>query len=84
MDSLGVDELREECARLEDLLTALTEAQPKAAKERMNKIIAERTDSKLEKCRTKHEHERQRVLQITIGTLGTMVIALGLAVFYNQ
>lgn len=48
-------EVLEECARLEDFMQALYEAQPKTVRERMQKIVEARTETKLDKQRTKNQ-----------------------------
>lgn len=44
-------EILEKCARLEDFTEALYEAQPKTVRERMQKIIENRTDTKVAQYR---------------------------------
>ena len=81
MEGVEINKLEETCAHLEDVLDALMEAQPKTVKERASKIIASRTDSKLEQCPAKHKKEQQSANTLAFGLFGLfIVIFLGLLI----
>lgn len=74
MEGAEIANLEETCARLEDVLDALMEAQPKTVKERASKIIASRTSSKLDQCLARHKEDQKAARDVALGLVGFIVV----------
>lgn len=70
----------EECAKLEDMITAMIEAQPKTTRERMERIIKERSETKLDLVR-KRQNEAQRQAKWTIMAFFGVILVIIMAIY---
>ena len=83
MDTLAENAILEECARLEDFMDALYEAQPKTVRERMQKIVQERTETKLERQQKRNQQFAARSKMVLLALIVSVIGFWGYVLYFK-